>query len=347
MNENEYRNLYRRYGLKEGETLIREVIIGNPLKNREKMKAYLYAGNILRDEKGNIIADLTNEYSLPEEVYDSMLEVYIKGLSEEENQRLENEKKNLEQHKEEIRKSIEDNKKEIREEITKGMQESFELASERQSSKKRNDNNSVLFLTITIMVLSIILNIGVFTGLIPLGKEKKNNYIEVIRLNKDISRGEQITSADLDKSYISMEEYNRIASTVFIDESGEIHSSITVLYSNADRVAGKYATRNLQQDSYITNLDFTSQRVLEERTEIEIEIEGKLVSIPVENILNGDTKIKIIALINSEQLPRQIALPLSEFVLADRSVQDILSGNGQSILEAIAESQKRSNDSSN
>lgn len=336
MKESEYRELYRKYGIVEGETLIGEVTIENPLRQRERMKAYVYAGNILKDEKGEIVADLTAEYSLPVEVYDNMLMKYVNELSEEESRELVIESETIEKQKEDIRRSIENSKTRIEEEISSGMIQSHQAGAAREAAKERR-NNAVLFLTIVLMSISILLNIAVFTGFISVGKEQLQNTVDVVAVNRNILKGEQITSSDLDRISISMEEYNRIASTITIDEDGQIQTQITVLYSNADRIAGRYATHDMQKGSYVTTQDFSSQKVLEERTEIEIEVDGKRISIPVENILSGDTKIRIIALINSDVMDKQIALPLSEFVLADRSIQDILTGNGQSILEAIAQ----------
>ncbi len=336
MKESEYREIYEKYGIEEGETLIREVTIENPLKPREKMQAYVYAGNILKDREGNIVADLTAEYSLPADVYDNMLMKYVNELSQEESLQLVRENETIEKQKEDIRKSIENSKNLIEEEISNGMIHSLKAGEDKQAARERK-NNAALLLAIALMSLSILLNIAVFTGMIPVSQKELSNTVDVVALSRDISKGEQITSADLDRVSISLEEYNRIASTVTFDNQGQIQSQVTVLYNNADRISGRYAAHDLKKGAYLTTMDFTSQKVLEERTEIEIEVDGKKISVPVDNLLSGNTTVRIIALISSDVIGRQIALPLSEFVLADRSIQDILTANGQSILEAIAQ----------
>ncbi len=336
MKETEYRELYEKYGITEGETLIREVTIENPLKPREKMQAYVYAGNVLKDGKGNQIADFTAEYSLPIETYDNMLMKYINELSKEERRQLARENETIEKQKEDIRKSIENSKNLIEEEINNGMKQSLNAGVNKEVARERK-NNAVLYLAITLMSISILLNIAVFTGMIPVGRTDLQNTIDVVALNRNIAKGDLITSSDLDRVSIGLDEYNRIASTIAVDEQGQVQTQVTVLYNNADRIAGKYAAYDLKKGAYLTTRDFTSQKVLEERTEIEIEVDGKRISVPVENLLSGNTTIRVIALISSDVIGRQIALPLSEFVLADRSIQDILTANGQSILEAIAQ----------
>lgn len=337
MTKKEKELLYEKYSLVEGETLIGHFRISNPLKKKEMIEANLYVGNILTDSEGNRITDLQGrEYCINEEKYQQFLDRYVNRHIEEENSQLQKQQIMLQQQNEDIKQSIVDSKESIQKEISENIKEAAVIKPVvTEIVDRRRNNTFVTALLTTLFVLSVAVNFLMIKGIYPFNKEDASQ-IYVIRLNKDIKKGDVIMSTDIEKHPISLEEYMKIASVLYIDQQGITQSSIAILYGNRDEVIGKYALNDLKANTCLTNQDFTNQKVVEERTELELEIDGQKVTVEIEDLLKGNTTVKIIALIEGQLLERQIAIPLSEFVLTDRSIKDILTANGQSILEAIA-----------
>ena len=161
--------------------------------------------------------------------------------------------------------------------------------------------------------------------------------ISIVRSVIDISQGEVITEEMLTAYKISAEEYEQMNNAVYVGADGSTANGSLVLSDNMDNVVGKFATRNISKGTYITTQDYSTQKIIAEKTFIEVEIDGQTVSVPVDSdYLTGDTRVKIVALITSETNNETIAVALSELILEDRTLQDIFDSAGQSILDKLS-----------
>ena len=212
----------------------------------------------------------------------------------------------------------------------------------------RSKLNLLIFLII-ILLLSVV-GLAVYTlqdkGIVALPwaaatetPEQENtasDAIVIVRANKDIPKGKLIESDDLAVYEMGEKEYNQANGTTYIAADGSTSEGTLVLAESINTVIGKFATRDIRRGEYITVKDFSVQKVVAEKTYVDVEIDGEMVSVPVDSALAGETSVKIVALVQSEGQEGTIAISLSEFVLQDRSLQDIFDSAGRSILEQIA-----------
>ena len=171
----------------------------------------------------------------------------------------------------------------------------------------------------------------------PSPTPENSSDITIVRSITDISQGKVITE-DMVTSYtISSEEYEQLNNAVYVSSDGSTSNGSLVLSEKIDTVIGKFATRNISKGTYITTQDISTQKIIAEKTFIEVEVDGQTVSVPVDSdYLAGDTRVKIVALITTENNNETIAVALSEFILEDRTLQDIFDSAGQSILDKLS-----------
>ena len=223
-----------------------------------------------------------------------------------------------------------------------------ETRLKKEKDPLRSKLNLLIFLII-ILLLSVV-GLAVYTlkdkGIVALPwaaatetPEQENtasDAIVIVRANKDIPKGKLIESDDLAVYEMGEKEYNQANGTTYIAADGSTSEGTLVLAESINTVIGKFATRDIRRGEYITVKDFSVQKVVAEKTYVDVEIDGEMVSVPVDSALAGETSVKIVALVQSEGQEGTIAISLSEFVLQDRSLQDIFDSAGRSILEQIA-----------
>ncbi len=159
----------------------------------------------------------------------------------------------------------------------------------------------------------------------------------ILRATKDISQGDVFTEEMIVSYKISDEEFNQMNAATYISTDGTTTNSSLLTEDKSEDILGKFATRNIPEGTYLTHQDYSSQKVIAEKTFIEVEVDGQTVSVPVDgSALTGNTRVKIVALVTTDNQEETIAIALSEFILEDRSLTDIFDSAGQSILEQLA-----------
>ena len=161
--------------------------------------------------------------------------------------------------------------------------------------------------------------------------------ISILQVNQEIPQGTVITEAMLSECLIPQQEYKQLNMTTYIASDGSTKADTLILASDINSVIGKFAAYDIPQGSYISVQDVSNQKVIAEKNYMEVEVDGQTVSVPVDGttILN-DTRVKIVALIDSDTQDGTIAIALGEFVLEDRTLKDIFDSAGQSILDKLA-----------
>lgn len=221
-------------------------------------------------------------------------------------------------------------------------------------TQANNKKNNMIIPFIIGMVITVILLLGLYIAT-PLGMNligggnnpdsqvEATTDVTVLKAVKDIHNGDIITEDMLGEIVLSATEYNNLNNTTIVAANGSTSNSALVTAENIRRVTGKYATRDIKAGEYITISDFSNQKIIAEKTFIEVEIDGETVSIPIDNIIGGDTSVKIVAIITSDNAEGSTAISLAEFMLKDRTLEDIFNSSGRSILQQLAQAQAGTN----
>ena len=171
----------------------------------------------------------------------------------------------------------------------------------------------------------------------PLPTPEDITNVCIIRVTQDIPQGEIITEEMITEHVIDIDEYTQLNNAVYVNADGSTSKGSLITSDKIEIVIGKFATRNISEGTYITSQDFSQQKIIAEKTFVEVEIDGQTVSVPVDkDFLTGDTRVKIVALITTDNNEETLAIALSEFVLEDRTLQDIFDSAGQSILDKLS-----------
>ena len=232
----------------------------------------------------------------------------------------------------------------------KRLEREKELEKRERALSRKEKSNGDLWLKILSALMALMLLLMTlfglyYTGVIPKdlftrGQEvtatAEDGYYYVVQLAQDVPKDATLKAEDLEQGRITEEEYKQLNTTVYISPDGTSNTSSLVLWENKDSVVGKFATRNLSKGTRLGTYDYSNEKIVAEKTYIEAEIDGQTVSIPVDSILTGDTRVKVVALVNTQGRDGTLAISLSEFVLENSSLKDIFDSAGQSILSQIA-----------
>ena len=229
---------------------------------------------------------------------------------------------------------------------------------ENKSSYTENDKkpNKGIYIAVMVLLLAVSLAIvGYFTGFlkVPISNgnkpsssdtastnENTNNdtpeSITVIRAMTDIPSGTEITADMLGSYTITSDEFTAMSGTTYIAKDGSTSNSPLVMAKEASNVVGAFATKDIKKDRYITADDYSTQKVIAEKTYVDVDVNGETITVPVDSAVSASTSVKIVALITTDGQEGTTAVTLAEFVMKDRTLEDIFNSAGQSILEQIA-----------
>lgn len=166
----------------------------------------------------------------------------------------------------------------------------------------------------------------------------------IVKVTQDISQGDIFTGDMITDFKISEDEFDQMNAATYISADGKTTNSTLITAEKREDIIGKFATRNIPKGTYLTLQDYSSQKVIAEKTFVEVEVDGQTISVPVDaTSLTGNTRVKIVALITTDNQDDTIAIALSEFILEDRTLSDIFDSAGQSILAQLAGQSSDSN----
>lgn len=158
-----------------------------------------------------------------------------------------------------------------------------------------------------------------------------------IMFTQDLSVDDVIEKEDLNGCILNKEQYEKYSNiSTYIDEDGEEVSPELIPWSEVDSVVGKRVTSDVKSGALVYDTTITSQHVIAQKTYVDATVNGEDGTYEVdENLLPGNTKIQIVAVISTDGSdPVQVLL--SEMTLKDRSLESIFNSAGQDILDKLA-----------
>lgn len=244
--------------------------------------------------------------------------------------------------------------KKVVQEKTKKSVEQMEqdpVAVEQQAEKPRK---KIRIWMILLPVVLLLLVAGIAYAVLVLGKVPGNVTVPVssgnqvvapseeepymaIMFTTDLSVGDVIEKEDLNGCILNKEQYEKYSNiSTYIDEDGKEVSPELIPWSEVDSVVGKRVTSDVKSGALVYDTTITSQHVIAQKTYVDATVNGEDGTYEVdENVLPGNTKIQIVAVISTDGSdPVQVLL--SEMTLKDRSLESIFNGAGQDILDKLA-----------
>lgn len=158
-----------------------------------------------------------------------------------------------------------------------------------------------------------------------------------IMFTQDLNADTVIGKEDLNGCILNKEQYEKYSNiSTYIDEYGEEITPELIPWSDVDAVIGKRVTSDVKSGALVYDTTITSQHVIAQKTYVDATVNGEDGTYEVdENVLPGNTKIQIVAVISTDDSdPVQVLL--SEMTLKDRSLESIFNSAGQDVLEKLA-----------
>ena len=191
----------------------------------------------------------------------------------------------------------------------------------------------------TILLLIAIAPVFLYQfGYLQLGQQFKTaaDEIRVIALAKDIKAGDVINEADLEEAAIMREQFEDLSAGTAVDSKGNAVKDYVQLWSNRNGIIGKYAADNLVAGEYLMASDYATLK--NGLNMIEIDIDGTKVKVPVKATAAGTSDMRLYAIVTSrsaEGLTNSFALNLGELTFEGKSLKDILTSDGTSVLKEV------------
>lgn len=156
----------------------------------------------------------------------------------------------------------------------------------------------------------------------------------VVQLASDIPAGSVIQESDLTEIYITADEYRDMCDSMTIRADGTSSRDKPLLWDNRINAVGKFAMESMRTGSFLKTGSYSDIR--EEETVITIDTDGKKVSVPLHVTAAGTSDIRFFAIVTTVTAAGEsssVAVPLGTFSLEGRSLQDVISAEGNSVLE--------------
>lgn len=232
-------------------------------------------------------------------------------------------------------------KKQASPKLQKKRPEPKEYDYDDESVERRGIPIKVVVISLIVILLAgvgfFVLNTVDFTSF---GTGRQTYMVTV--LTSSLDAGEPITENHLGAKEISQEEYKKLTEATYIDTDPTTGETRTVtprpvLYDDRGLLTGLFLVKNLQPGTVLTDKMVTNQKVIADQYYVDVEVEpGQTQQIPVTaNETKGQTEVEIVALIRTES-GEVIEIPLSTLILEEKTLLDILNGNGDSILGQVA-----------
>ena len=193
--------------------------------------------------------------------------------------------------------------------------------------KKRN-----IFKLTTVLLMILCAGMGFYIYSYKLD----DRMFEVIQLVRDVSKGEKITSDDLEEVEIPISQYEEISNSTFIDIDGKETKDSLVLYANRNQIEGKYATDDLKEGDYLTVSSYTNLS-LNENNIIHMQLDdGTEVQIKGSDLDAGKSTVHLYAVISSSNEDGRIintAVDLGKILFEGKALTDILNQEGISLIQ--------------
>ena len=169
----------------------------------------------------------------------------------------------------------------------------------------------------------------------------RDNTVAVAVLNKSVKAGEQIHTSDLEKEYITEDEYNNAKGTTIINKDGTQETDKVILWSNKDKVENAYALSDISEGNQLMLSDFSGMKATDNW--ITLNMDGQEVKIAASLVEEGQTEIRNYLIVTSKDSSGAMssyAIENGSFTLKDKNLIDVKDANGSSILEKIVQKEE-------
>ena len=196
----------------------------------------------------------------------------------------------------------------------------------------------VLAVLVGVLAVTTILFGSMTFGIVNNPFAKQDSTVAVAVLNKSVKAGEQIHASDLDKEYITEDEYNNAKGTTIINKDGTQETDKIILWSNKDKVENAYALSDISEGNQLMLSDFTGLKST--NNWVTLSVDNQEVKIAASLVEEGQTEVRNYLIVTSKDSNGSIssyAIENGSFTLKDKNLVDVKDSDGNSLLEKITQ----------
>lgn len=194
----------------------------------------------------------------------------------------------------------------------------------------------VLAVLVGVLAVTSILFGAMTFGVVNNPFVEQDSTVAVAVLKKSVKAGEQIHASDLDKEYITEDEYNSAKGTTIINKDGTQETDKIILWSNKDKVENAYALSDISEGNQLMLSDFTGLKST--NNWVTLSVDNQEVKIAASLVEEGQTEVRNYLIITSKDSNGSIssyAIENGSFTLKDKNLVDVKDSDGNSLLEKI------------